>query len=209
MLPLFLNSEIGKMYIPSYYRQNDYSEILSFLKANNFGIILSSTNDKITGTHLPFLVNEISDKSFSLTSHLAAANPQINDWTDKQDALVIFNGPHGYVSPSLYEEKQNVPTWNFIAVHVYGTVTIVNDFEAKKAILEQSIAAFEPAYFKQWNELNQAYKDKLTNGMTGLEFQVKSIDAKFKMSQNKPEGTRKNVANHFKEEGNDLGNYMK
>ena len=197
------------MYIPSYYRQNDYSEILSFLKANNFGIILSSTNDKITGTHLPFLVNEISDKSFSLTSHLAAANPQINDWKNKQDALVIFNGPHGYVSPSLYEEKQNVPTWNFIAVHVYGTVTIVNDFEEKMAILEKSIAAFEPEYFTQWNELNKAYKDKLTHGMTGLEFEVERIDAKFKMSQNKPEQTRKNVAKHFEDLGNDLKDYFK
>ena len=197
------------MYIPSYYRQKDYSEILSFLKANNFGIILSSTNDNITGTHLPFLINETSDKSFSLTSHLAAANPQINDWTDKADALVIFNGPHGYVSPRLYEEKQNVPTWNYIAVHVYGKVTIVDDFDAKKAILEKSIAAFEPAYFQQWNELNQAYKDKLTNGMTGLEFVVKRIDAKFKMSQNKPEQTRKNVAQHFEDLDNGLKDYMR
>jgi transcriptional regulator len=197
------------MYIPKHFRQNDEAEILRFLKSNNFGVLLSSSNDLITGTHLPFIINETGNNTFSLTSHLAAANPQLKNWTIKSEALVIFSGPHGYVSPALYEDKQNVPTWNYVAVHVYGNITIVQDFEAKKSILERSIAEFEAAYFEQWKSLDNQYRDKLINGMTGLEMQVTKVEAKYKLSQNKPESTRENVAKHFRDMGNDLGDYMR
>ncbi|MEZ5009002.1 MAG: FMN-binding negative transcriptional regulator [Chitinophagales bacterium] len=196
------------MYIPKHFREKDTEKIKSFIKTHNFGVILSNDGSEMVGTHLPFILVENEDGTFYFKSHLAAANPQLNHWKKNSNCLIIFSGPHGYVSPSLYEEKQNVPTWNFIAVHVYGTIKVYDDFDQKKDLLIESINSFEPEYMKQWDELNSKYRDKLIHGMTGMDIQITKIEAKYKLSQNKPDSTRKNVADHFTDEGNELGKFM-
>ncbi|MCB0501291.1 MAG: FMN-binding negative transcriptional regulator [Bacteroidetes bacterium] len=196
------------MYIPKHFREDDIDKIKAFMKAYNFGVILSNDGSAMTGTHLPFLMQESDDGTFSLVSHLAAANPQLKHWEKSTNCLVIFSGPHGYVSPNLYAEQQNVPTWNYIAVHVYGNIKVYNDFEQKKVILNQSIQCFEPDYQQQFESLDPKYRDKLINGMTGIEVQITQLEAKYKLSQNKSEISRKNVGDHFKNEGNELGKFM-
>lgn len=195
------------MYIPRHFRETDEDKIFRFISEYNFGILLTADGGGITGSHIPFLADR-SGGPIRLTTHLAAANDQLEQLRRKADCLVIFNGPHAYVSPSLYAEQQNVPTWNFIAVHLYGKHRVTDDFEEKKHILERSISTFESAYMDRYNALDTAYRDRLIHATTGLEIEVKHMEAKYKLSQNRSPQSRQHVADHFRETGHELGKLM-
>lgn len=196
------------MYIPRHFRQEDDNEIRSFIEQHPFGIVISSVSDKVAGTHIPMLLTD-SGTPFGLEGHFAAANPQNKAFTTNPECLVIFSGPHAYVSPSLYAETRNVPTWNFIAVHVYGRLSLIDSYEGKKSLLERSINTFDKEYFKQWATLDNKYRDGLINGMTGFSIEVSKVEAKYKLSQNRSDESRRNVTRHFEEHEPELGRYMK
>lgn len=183
------------MYIPPYYKQTDEQKLVDFMKAFNFASLISSTNDEIRATHLPFVIEHRGDKIY-LVSHLAKANPQWNEFIEKE-LLVIFQGPHGYVSPTHYEKQQNVPTWNYIAVHAYGKATIIDENEQVVALMEKMIFAFEPAFIKQWNILSTDYKNAMLTGIVAFEIEVSRLEGKFKLSQNKTEKEQERIATHF------------
>src|SRR6218665_543935 len=106
------------MYIPPYYREEDKNKLTGFMLAHNFANLISSNNNVPVATHLPFVIEQRGEKLF-LVSHMAKANPQWQNFADNE-LLIIFQGPHAYISPQHYEKQQNVPTWNYIAVHAYG-----------------------------------------------------------------------------------------
>src|SRR5690625_4599160 len=107
------------MYIPKEYKETDTNTLIRFIRENSFGVIVSKGNQTLHGTHLPFLINESNDGSIQLISHMSKANQQWREISD--EVMVIFSGPHHYVSPSWYKENGFVPTWYYQAVHVYGT----------------------------------------------------------------------------------------
>lgn len=177
------------MYIPAHFRQNDREAAIAFMKAHPFAIIVSSPDGIPVATHLPFHV-ESSDDDIILTAHFARANPQ---WKQLKDVLVIFSGPHAYISPSLYEREENVPTWNYIAVHAYGTAELVTDEAEGFSILEELIKQSEPAYLSQWAGLEPKYKAGLFKGIAPFRVKVSRLDAKEKLSQNKTAFERANI----------------
>lgn len=171
------------MYIPSYYHETDEPKLLSFMQAHSFAVLVSAQHNNARATHLPFVLEKRDNKIF-LVSHLAKANTQWKEFNDNE-LLVIFQGPHGYVSPANYEKKQNVPTWNYIAVHAYGRASIIDESAAVIDVLEKMILNYESEYYDQWKELPDDYKYNMIKGIVAFEIEVTRLEGKFKLSQNK------------------------
>jgi transcriptional regulator len=183
------------MYIPAHFKETDYKKIISFIKEFDFGILASTDeNGKIIATHIPFLIKE-SGNSFTLKTHIAKANPQWKFFTESKEVLAIFSEPHAYISPTNYIKKESVPTWNYVAVHVYGVPKLLENYKEKLLLIEETINEFEPGFLEKWNELSDKYRDGLLNGIVAFEIEVKSFDAKSKLSQNRMPEERENIIN--------------
>jgi transcriptional regulator len=183
------------MYIPPYYREEDKSKLIEFMHAHNFANVISSENNKLTATHLPFVIEERENKVF-LVSHMAKANPQWQNFNENE-LLVIFQGPHAYISPSNYEKQQNVPTWNYIAVHAYGKAMIINDPKEVWDLMERTIHKFEEKFFEQWKSLSPEYVNGMLKAIVAFEIEVTRMDGKFKLSQNKTKNEQQNIISSF------------
>lgn len=172
------------MYIPEFNRQEDRATTLAFMKANPFAILVSNADGIPFATHLPLLVQEAGDQ-IVVQGHMAKANPHWKSMKEGEESLVIFHGPHAYISPSLYEIRESVPTWNYAAVHVYGDATLFTDEEGLKATLHRMINTFESSYMAQWSELSDQYHSRMMKHIVGFEIKAKRLEAKFKLSQNR------------------------
>jgi len=199
------------MYIPKHFLATDREEIISFMKKYNFATLVTAENEVPLATHLPFVV-ESKDNEIFLSSHFSVANPQVQAIA-KSKALVIFSEPHAYISPKFYNKKQNVPTWNYIAVHAYGSAKIISGEENSFALLENMIDSYDTAYKYQWNELPMEYKLKMAKGIVAFEIHVTELQAKNKLSQNKEEDERKRIIEAFHKSENEnertISQYMK
>ena len=115
------------MYIPKYYREEDREKIHAFLRQNNFPAIVSFDGEKLIATHTPVEVTEDGNGEITIYSHISRANPQWKTF-GSQEIMLIFQGAHTYISPRWYNHV-NVPTWNYMMIHVYGQVRLVQDGE--------------------------------------------------------------------------------
>lgn len=173
------------MYIPTFFIEDDPVKLLAFMREYNFATLVTTENDRPEATHLPFIIEKRGD-NFILLAHMAKANPQWRQFTEKP-VVVIFSGPHAYVSPLLYKERENVPTWNYVAVHAYGTVRTFETVEENLTLLEKMMAEFDPVYFNgNWREIPEEYKTRLAGGIVAFEIEVTDLQGKKKLNQNKP-----------------------
>lgn len=182
------------MYIPRQYQQTDPGAMLAFMRANSFATLVSVLEGVPYATHLPVVVKE-TQAGLTISGHVARANPHWQVFEQGQ-SLLIFSGPHAYISPSLYEKRENVPTWNYIAVHAYGTPRILTLEAARagvEAMLEEMFAAFEASYRQQWDELTEKYRLGMMNGIVGFEMTVERLEGKSKLSQNKTESEQERI----------------
>ncbi len=180
------------MYIPEFNRQEDRSATLKFMRANPFAILVSNVDGVPFATHLPVLIEEAGDQIL-VRGHMAKANPHWKSMKQGEDSLVIFHGPHAYISPSLYEIRESVPTWNYAAVHVYGEAQLFSDEEGLKQTLHSMIDTFESSYMAQWSEMSDQYRSRMLKHIVGFEIKVKRVEAKFKLSQNRTKGEQARV----------------
>jgi transcriptional regulator len=127
-----------------------------------------------------------------LEGHFAKAN---RHWQglEGREALVIFPGPHSYVSPTFYVDPLSVPTWNYIAIHAYGTLRLVEDEARKETLLAGLIEANEPAFAEQWNAMPDGFRRTMLAGIVGFRIPIARIEGKFKISQNREPQERANV----------------
>jgi transcriptional regulator len=183
------------MYIPPYFREQDESKLIEFMQAHNFANLISCMNNSPLATHLPFVIEKRQDKLF-LISHMAKANPQWESFTDNQ-LLIIFQGPHAYISPSNYEKQQNVPTWNYIAVHAYGNAKIIDDPKEVWSLMERTITNFEDKFMEQWKNLSPEYVNGMLKAIVAFEIEVTKLDGKFKLSQNKTRNEQAKIISSF------------
>ena len=139
------------MYIPEQYKNENISEVRNFLTENSFGILVSQVNGKPWATHIPLELDLDDEGNDILVSHIAKANPQWKQFSEATEVLCIFNGPHSYVSSSWYKDEE-VPTWNYIAVHVYGTLTIIDE-QAVIASMHKLVDKYEQhRYFQLYDK---------------------------------------------------------
>jgi transcriptional regulator len=190
------------MYIPKQYIENDDQKLYEFIKANSFGIIVSA-NKKLRGTHLPFVISK-KDNGWILTSHMAKANPQWKEFENSEEVLIIFQGPHAYISPSFYEKKTNVPTWNYVAVHAYGTPKILNSEEESLKVLEAMILQYEEQYYSQWKTLPTDYVRNMVKEIVSFEISISTLEGKYKLSQNKTKKEQQNIIESFEKSDDSL-----
>ncbi len=182
------------MYIPEHFRVHDHSDAIAFMRANPFAILISSTDDGPFATHLPVFIDQRED-NLILRGHVAKANPHWRYLEQNPACLTIFHGPHAYVSASNYTTRENVPTWNYGAVHVYGNARTFASPEDLQGVLHQLIGTFEPAYAEQWGSLSETYRERMLGHIVGVEIAVTKIEAKFKLSQNRTKEEQANVIN--------------
>ena len=162
------------MYIPKFFAETDVENLLAFMREFNFAALVSAQNDLPAAAHLPFIIEKREDKLF-LCAHMAKANLQWKEFGEKT-VLVIFQEPHAYISPLLYTDKLNVPTWNYVAVHAYGKVKLFETVEENIALLEKMIAAFDPKYLKtNWQEIPYEYKTSRARAIVAFEIEVTDL----------------------------------
>jgi transcriptional regulator len=172
------------MYIPEFNRVRDLADAVSFVQANPFAILVSSSEGGPFATHIPILARE-ADNQVVLHGHMAKANSHWGLLEGGQESLAIFHGPHAYISPSLYESRESVPTWNYAAVHVYGQARVVTEPERLLEEVREIINRFDPAYFAQWSSLSDKFRYGMLKQIVGFEMVATRIEAKFKISQNR------------------------
>jgi transcriptional regulator len=144
------------------------------------------------GSHLP-LVAEATAEGFLLEGHMARANPHWGWLAQQQRLLAVFSGPSAYVSPSHYDSLQNVPTWNYAALHAYGEIELIEGVADKDALLKRLIGRFEPEYAEQWRGLPEDYQRKLLGAIVGFRIRVTRWELKLKLSQNRPAVERERI----------------
>jgi len=162
------------------------------MRANPFAILISTTADGPFATHLPVVIRESGDQLI-IRGHVAKANPHWRYLEQQPSCLIIFHGPHAYVSPTNYTTRENVPTWNYGAVHAYGNARIFFAPEELLGVLHELIPMFEPSYAAQWASLSETYRERMLNHIVGFEVAVTKIEAKFKLSQNRTPEEQANV----------------
>jgi transcriptional regulator len=184
------------MYTPRFNQVADRATLIEAMRAYSFAILFGPLSQQATAeppaaTHLPLVVKDEGEHGL-LEGHFARANHHWQSLAGRE-TLVIFQGPHSYVSPTLYAEPLSVPTWNYIAIHAYGTLELVEDESGKDALLKSLIAQHEPAYAEQWRSLPEGYRRTMLAGITGFRIPIARIEGKFKLSQNRPEADRRSV----------------
>jgi transcriptional regulator len=180
------------VYVPEHFRVNDHADAIAFMRANPFAILVSSTDDGPFATHLPVFVSATGEHLL-IRGHVAKANPHWRYLEGQASCLTIFHGPHAYVSASNYVTRENVPTWNYGAVHVYGNARVFKSPEDLQGVLHQLIGRFEAAYADQWASLSETYRERMLSHIVGFEIAVTKIEAKFKLSQNRTKEEQSNV----------------
>ncbi len=145
----------------------------------------------LTATHLPLIVKDEGEHGL-LEGHFARANPHWQSLAGR-DTLAVFSGPHSYVSPSLYVEELSVPTWNYIAVHAYGTLSLIEDDPGKEALLKGLIQIHDPAWYEKWLAMPGGFRRTMLAGIVGFRIPIARIEGKFKISQNRKPEERRNV----------------
>jgi len=180
------------VYIPEHFRVRDYADAIAFMRANPFVILVSDGDASLFASHVPVVIRE-AEEQLVIRGHFAKANPHWRYLEEQPQCLTIFHGPHSYVSAGNYTTRENVPTWNYGAVHIYGNARVYSSPEALQGVLHELIATFEAAYAQQWDSLDQAYRDRMLNHIVGFEITATRIEAKFKLSQNRTKEEQTNV----------------
>ena len=184
------------MYSPKFNQVSDRAILLEGMRDNSFAILcgpFGTTDVPPThfATHLPLIVKDEGEHGL-IEGHFAAANRHWQALAGRE-TLAIFPGPHSYVSPALYIEALSVPTWNYISIHAYGTLSLVEDNPGKEALLYDLIDLHDPGYLDHWRGLPEGFRRTMLAGIVGFRIPIARIEGKFKLSQNRAAQERRNV----------------
>lgn len=171
------------MYARPVERELDTVRLVAFMRANPFATVVSARDHSADVTHLPVLVYQ-RDGGVVLAAHMARANPQARALAAGQELLVVFQGPHAYISPAWYEERLSVPTWDYIAVHARGAVRLLDSTDALHHVAEL-VSAHDPAEFERMRTLPREWLEQMAGGVVAFEVDVSSLEGRFKLSQNR------------------------
>jgi transcriptional regulator len=184
------------MYTPKFNKVSDRATLIEAMQAYSFAILIGPAagpegSAVPVATHLPLIVKDEGEHG-TLLGHFARANTHWSELAGRE-TLVVFPGPHSYVSPSLYTEPLSVPTWNYIAIHAYGVLETIEDAEAKNHLLEELIRIHDPAYLERWRAMPEGFRRTMLQGTMGFRIPIARIEGKFKISQNRAAEERRSV----------------
>lgn len=173
-------------YVPRHFRLDDPAALDAFVAANAFGTLVSAGAAGLSVSHLPFLPERGGDGRLRLLGHVARANAHWQELEGAGEILVVFSGPHAYVSPSWYANHPSVPTWNYAVVHARGRATILPP-ERLPALLDRLSRQYEEGRPAPWRmqDLPAEFTGKMLAAIVGFEIVVERLEGKFKLSQNR------------------------
>ena len=198
------------MYIPNYFKIEDEKMIHDFIEEYSFATLFSQHNGEPYATHLPLTLNKGEG---TLYGHFALPNEQWKD-IEEQQVLVVFQGPHCYISPSWYETTKAVPTWNYVSIHLYGNVEIIKDEEVILTSLNDMVNKYEgPNSSYELNNIEASFIERMSKGIVAFKITIKKIEAKAKLSQNhsveRQELIIKHLDNTFDQNNKQITSLMK
>ena len=189
------------IHIPEHFAEHDIARLHALVRAHNFATLVSAHQGEIQVSHLPFLLDAGGKL---LRAHMARANRQWRTFSPEREVVVIFHGPHHYVSPAWYASHLSVPTWNYAVVHAQGRPRLIEDRERLAALLRELVTRHEAASPEPWKmDLPPDYQDKMLSAIVGFEIEITRLDGKFKLSQNRPESDRPLVIEALERLGSD------
>jgi len=180
------------MYVPSHNRMDERAKQLAFMRQYSFAALVSA-GAGLQATHLPLVVGE-DGGAVRLLGHQARANPQWREFADGAEVLAIFQGPHAYVSPSLYQHQPSVPTWNYAAVHAAGRLRLRDSREDRLRILRELVAVTDPPYLARMEQLPEDFLALKLKGIVAFEIEVTRLEARWKLSQDRTPEERRAIA---------------
>ncbi len=185
------------MYVPKHFKVEDIDEIKNFISRHDFGTIITTDNGRPVATHTPMILNE-ADGGWTVTGHISKGNPQWKTFDDHENTLLIFQGPDTYISSTWYEDE-NVPTWNYQSVHLYGRCRRMTGSELKTDLINllDKYEGHDPAG-ATWDNLSED-THKQIKGIVGFKVDVEEIQAAYKMSQNRKEADYQNIVHKLNE----------
>ena len=187
------------MYTPKHFEINDQEEQLAFVKAFPFATLVTNSEDGLNAEHIPMLVHVDADNRIFLQAHIAKANALWQKVADQTHVLVIFQGENAYISPNWYPSKKvdgkAVPTWNYRAVHIKGSIQFIHEAEWKLSLLDRLTNIHEQNQPAPWaiSDAPSDYIAQRLKGIVGVEITVIDIQGKFKLSQNQSDENKAGV----------------
>ena len=179
------------MYLPKLFKEEHVEVMHELIRQHSLATLVTAAPDGLTANHLPMLIDPDPAPYGTLRFHVARANPVWREFEAKTDALAIFAGPQGYITPSWYATKREtgkvVPTWNYVVVHAYGPLVIHDDSEWLRAFLTRLTGKNESPRAQPWlvTDAPADYVDARLKEIVGIEMPVRRLEGKWKMSQNR------------------------
>ena len=188
------------MYIPASFHETDQIKQHDFMEQHSFATLVSRQDQETVASHLPLLVDRAVAPHGRLIGHFARANTQWQTAANQQ-VLVLFHGPHAYISPTWYAAQNVVPTWNYIAVHAYGTLRLIEDHERLRDILQRTVRRYESTRPQPWSmeSPEPEFLAKLLAAIVGFEIDIERLEGKWKLNQNHSSERRDNVIHRLRE----------
>jgi transcriptional regulator len=182
------------MYVPPVFAEKNVDTLYRLIDDHGFASLVSVTSEGVVATHVPVILDRTRGAQGTLVAHMARANPH-GRALDGAEVLAIFLGPHGYVSPSWYEQHPAVPTWNYAAVHAYGRARLITDAARLEAMVRQLVGQYESGRARPWSAdgLPADYMTGMLRGIVGVEIEIARLEGKLKLSQNRNAVDRRNV----------------
>lgn len=181
-------------YIPQDFQVSNEETLQEFMRLYPFATIVSSTPEETVASHVPVITRSMG-KTLVIAGHLARANHHWKLMNASIPALVVFHGPHGYISPTWYESTPAVPTWNYGVVHAHGLPTVKTEEAFIRGVLKDLVERHEGNHAKSWRpEMTPAqYYDQMLRAIVGFELPVTKLEGKFKLGQNRSAADRHGV----------------
>ena len=182
------------MYVPEHFTVENSAWAHELMRTHSFATLVSGTT-KLTASHLPLLWTSSAQGHGVIQGHMARANSQWQDFTEDVEIMAIFTGHHAYISPNWYVSTPAVPTWNYAAVHAYGVPRVIDNPPTVLTLLKRMVATFDTNPERAWpnDDIQEKFVQEMIPDIVAFEIPITRLQAKAKLSQNRPAGDRTRV----------------
>lgn len=191
------------MYVPRHFSQDDTAVAHDLIRTNVFATLVTEISGRLDATHVPVVLDAQRGALGSLRFHLARANPTSKALADKREVLMVFTGPHTYISPDWYANENLVPTWNYAVVHAYGTPRTVDETELRRLLDDMTASQEDGLAKKPWttDKMPSDLVDKLCKAIVGFDLLITELQGKWKLNQNRGADDRTGVVSALEKLG--------